>query len=391
MIRVNILSLVTNEHMDNLTHSLVGLALSKSGLERLSPYATAICILGANAPDADIVTVLWGRWFSLEHHRGITHSIVGVLVLSVAIPLLFWLGDRIFALRRKRDPKAKLNGLLLASVIATVSHPIMDWTNNYGIRPFLPFNGKWFYGDLVFIMDPWLWLVLGGACFLLTAKTKARVFIWSLIGTITTVLIFLAGALRRGIHIPLLSQVLWAICIITIIILYRSNMVQRWGNKIALGALAFVVLYWGGLSLLHAQAVKKVQAEADAIAAAKGEKVARIAAMPTVGTPLRWQGMAETERAVYRFDSFLTNQNRETLIRYERPIGQNAEAVKKASEDPNVKVFLGFARFPVTKIEGDCLTEVLVQFADLRYTEPTRESNAGTFSINMPVDCDNIK
>ena len=37
--------------MDPLTHSLVGFTSAKAGLERLSPYTTAACILSANAPD----------------------------------------------------------------------------------------------------------------------------------------------------------------------------------------------------------------------------------------------------------------------------------------------------------------------------------------------------
>ena len=42
--------------MDGLTHSLVGLTSAKAGLERLSPYTAAACILSANAPDIDVVS-----------------------------------------------------------------------------------------------------------------------------------------------------------------------------------------------------------------------------------------------------------------------------------------------------------------------------------------------
>ena len=31
---------------------------------------------------------------------------------------------------------------------------------------------QWSYGDLVFIVDPYLWLILGGASFLLTCKDE---------------------------------------------------------------------------------------------------------------------------------------------------------------------------------------------------------------------------
>ena len=160
--------------MDNLTHSLIGLAASKAGLEKLSPGATTLCVLAANSPDADIVVLLFGgRWEFLHHHRGITHSIVGALALALALPLIFYLGDRIVAWRRRRAPTVRLGGLLVASIIATATHPIMDWTNNYGVRFLLPWNPRWFYGDFVFIIDPFIWIVLGGAAFVLTAKPKA--------------------------------------------------------------------------------------------------------------------------------------------------------------------------------------------------------------------------
>ncbi|MDP9176491.1 MAG: metal-dependent hydrolase, partial [Gemmatimonadota bacterium] len=39
--------------------------------------------------------------------------------------------------------------------------PTLDWMNSYGMRWLMPFNGRWFYGDSLFIIDPWLLLVLG--------------------------------------------------------------------------------------------------------------------------------------------------------------------------------------------------------------------------------------
>src|SRR3954469_8473624 len=112
--------------MDNLTHSLVGLAAAKAGLERLSPMATTVCVLAANAPDADILATFGGRWFYLHNHRGITHSIVGPLALALLIPYLVYLGDLILARIRRRQVSVKFRGLLLCSLIASATHPLMD-------------------------------------------------------------------------------------------------------------------------------------------------------------------------------------------------------------------------------------------------------------------------
>src|ERR1700704_6782710 len=134
--------------MDNLTHSLVGLAAAKAGLEKLSPRATTLCVLAANAPDSDVAVLIFGgRWAFLHHHRGITHSIIGCVVLALALPLAFHAGDWLSARARKRARQTKLKGLLIVSIIATATHPLLDWMNNYGIRPLLPWNPRWFYGD----------------------------------------------------------------------------------------------------------------------------------------------------------------------------------------------------------------------------------------------------
>src|SRR5215211_6929723 len=102
--------------MDNLTHSLVGLTAAKAGLEKLSPGATALCLLAANAPDADIVVLAFGdRWTFLQHHRGITHAIVGVIALALVLPLLFYAVDRLWSRLRHQPPRTNFKGLLLAS------------------------------------------------------------------------------------------------------------------------------------------------------------------------------------------------------------------------------------------------------------------------------------
>ena len=110
--------------MDNLTHSLVGIAAAKAGLEKLSPGTTFLCVLAANAPDSDIVVLLFGdRWSFLEHHRGITHSIVGVLSLAIILPVLFYLFDVLLATLRKRPKRFSFSALLLSS-FGQVSVPI---------------------------------------------------------------------------------------------------------------------------------------------------------------------------------------------------------------------------------------------------------------------------
>jgi inner membrane protein len=143
--------------VDNLTHSLVGALLGRMGLKRLSPYAMPALIIAANLPDIDSFVAPWFGTDSRTFHRGFTHGVGGLLVmpfLTVATILLF---ER---LRPSKEGKVKLGGLLLACFLGTLSHPLLDFMNTYGVRFLEPLSHRWFYGDTLFIIDPWIWIAL---------------------------------------------------------------------------------------------------------------------------------------------------------------------------------------------------------------------------------------
>jgi inner membrane protein len=370
--------------MDNLTHSLVGLTAAKAGLEKLSPGATALCVLAANAPDADIIVLAFGdRWTFLQHHRGITHAIIGVLVLAVVLPLIFHLVDLTWSRFRQQPPKTKLKGLLLASLIVSATHPLMDWTNNYGIRLFLPWSPKWSYGDLVFIVDPYMWLVLGGASFLLTSKSKFLKFVWAGLAAVLTFLV-IASPRSNNLPNPRLIAALWVVVLVALIVIATKGVKERWGRKIACAAFALVLCYWGLLDFAHTRAIERGSEEATRIASSNGESVARLAAMPRLANPFRWDCVFETDRATYRFDLGLFDATTPgKAVRYEKPRPDLEYAV---SQQRPARVFLGFARFPVMQMaDPGCVTQTLVQLADLRYTEPGR--SRGSFGLELTIDC----
>jgi inner membrane protein len=374
--------------MDNLTHSLVGLTAAKAGLEKLSPGTTTLCVLAANAPDSDILTLVFGgRWIFLHHHRGITHSIAGTIVLAIALPLIFYLGDLLRSRIRGTPPRVKLRGLMLASLIVTATHPLLDWTNNYGVRFLLPWSSKWFYGDFVFILDPVLWLLLGGAAFLLTAKTRKHIAVWTIISLVPSYLVLVDPASPTRLANETLVRLLWIVAMIVLVSLYRRKIGGRQVARIAIAALAIVTIYCAGLAGAHALALRRARIVAITIANKNGEHFVKLAAMPTPANPSAWVCVLETDRAAYRFDLSLLHEQAASsdLVRYNKPDASDP-AVAEASRDYRAQIFLGFARFPVVQVEGeDCATQTLVQFADLRYTEPGR--TRGTFSLEVPVDC----
>ncbi len=149
--------------MDNLCHTLVGAALGEAGLRKKTPLAMAALLLAANAPDVDGVLYWVHRPIeALGFRRGWTHGVLAMAVwpFVVAGVLLAW--DRWLRRRRHPDrPPAVPSALLLVSLIGVLTHPLLDLLNTYGVRLLMPFSGHWFHGDTLFIVDPWMWLVLG--------------------------------------------------------------------------------------------------------------------------------------------------------------------------------------------------------------------------------------
>ncbi len=374
--------------MDNVTHSLVGLLASKAGLERLSPKTTAVCILAANAPDSDIVALLFGdRWTYLHHHRGITHSIIGTLVLALIVPVAFYLFDRLVAGVRQRQPRLRLNGLLAASLVVSATHPLMDWTNNYGVRLLLPWSPRWFHGDLVFIVDPFLWLALGGAAFLLTSRGKWQLVFWLAAALFLTYMVMVVS-IRFSPDPYFVRRALWLIVLTGLVVGFKLNVRQKWGHKIAIAAFTMILLYCGGLAFLHALALTEARNRASTIAIQNGEAVTDVAAMPSLADPFQWQCIVETEKAAYWFEISLLHRHAVlgNADREDRAEPPGSQAVERAAQDRRAQIFLEFARFPVVRVvDADCPTQTLVQFADLRYTKPG--SQRGTFALEIPIEC----
>lgn len=144
--------------MDNLTHSLAGAILGQMGLKKKTGLAMPTLIIAANLPDIDAVAVLFGGHQHLAIRRGITHGPIAMVLL----PLLLW--ALMLAWDKWRPSEKRLpvhNGWLLAlAFMGTISHPALDWLNNYGIRLLEPFSSRWFYGDTIFIIDIWIWMAL---------------------------------------------------------------------------------------------------------------------------------------------------------------------------------------------------------------------------------------
>ncbi len=150
--------------MDNLTHGLAGALLAQMGLKRKTGLAMPTLIIGANLPDVDAWAAFLGPQ-QLAMRRGITHGPLGILLLPLLLTALMLAFDRWRARRPEtpgRPPRQVVHAgwLLALAYLATLSHPLLDWLNSYGIRLLEPFSGEWFAADTLFIIDLWLWAAL---------------------------------------------------------------------------------------------------------------------------------------------------------------------------------------------------------------------------------------
>jgi inner membrane protein len=160
--------------MEPFTHFLTGACIGRSGLNRKTACATVVAVLAAEAADIDIFWGFSGPVDELKHHRGITHTFLGAPFIAAAtvafVGLSYvWLEGR--RARKQsasppddslplhlRKPALRWLWLYATALIAALSHILLDWTNNYGVRPFFPFNHHWYAGSFMFIAEP---VVLG--------------------------------------------------------------------------------------------------------------------------------------------------------------------------------------------------------------------------------------
>jgi inner membrane protein len=175
--------------MDNVTHSLAGLLLAESmarlrarhaNPERpvgLCAVAAVSSMLAANLPDADLFYSGLGgdRLRYMLHHRGYTHTVVIAILGAV---LVWAVAAFVWRCRGRESARQGDSRWLLALLLgATLSHLALDWTNSYGVHPFWPVDDRWRYGDAVFIVEPWLWVVSVPALVAASTSRVARVLL----------------------------------------------------------------------------------------------------------------------------------------------------------------------------------------------------------------------
>ena len=160
--------------MDNITHTLAGLALADAGLKHRTRLGTLTLLLAANLPDVDGFVYAFGtRIDGLSFRRGWTHGVLAMIVLPLLLVALILAVRRIVRGAKAREG-VQARWLLALAAIGVWSHPLLDLLNTYGVRLLMPFSSHWFYGDALFIVDPWVWAALLSGIILSRRRGRRR-------------------------------------------------------------------------------------------------------------------------------------------------------------------------------------------------------------------------
>jgi inner membrane protein len=322
---------------------LAGSVMSRAGLNRKTGLATAVLAISAEFPDIDVVTSFSGPVLGFGTHRGITHTFLAAPVMAAASLGIVY-GIYRWMLKRGRQPKLPPNWKLLYvyALLGTFSHILLDFTNNYGVRPLSPFLHRWYAWDIVYIIEP-----------------------------------LLTGALLLALIMP------WFFGLVGGEVGARKTQFPGRGSAIA--ALIFVALLWWGRDYNHRRAIALLEQQKY-----EDQDPIRISASPYMLNPFRWLGIVETENAFFTqpVDTWKgeVDPQRIVAVRY-KP--EETAATLAAKNSPLSKVYLDWARHPYTEVivpdrPGG---ELEVRIRDLRYDYPeSRERlSFGSDERNTPL------
>jgi inner membrane protein len=348
--------------MDPIAHTFTGMALAAAGLRRATPLAATALFMGVNAPDVDVFSGFVAEYQSLAFRRGWTHGVLALALWPFVLTGVLMLFDRYVRLKREPDAAPARAGPLLAlTAVAVVTHPILDWLNNYGLRWLMPFSGEWYYGDALFVIDPWVWLLLGGAAFLTFSQSELARWRWAAFFTLASLLIL--GSTPA--LVPPTSAALWIAGGAALVVLRRRlrDAAPATLERAAQAGIAVTAVYVAAMVGASAAA----RAEVRAAVAAQGIAAEDVMVAPSPADPFGGPVVVRTSDEYYtgRFDWLAQPRLRLDGERIPRPRGVEFQ---RAAQTPAARRFLVWARYPAVDLEpvpDDA--GVRVKFTDVRY------------------------
>lgn len=344
--------------MDKITHSIIGFGVGELLHRSLpaEPEAPAqrvrhrllllACALASNFPDLDLflTKLLPAPLGYLLHHRGHTHTALWAIPQALLLAGLLWLlWPSARALLRTSRP-ARL-GLVLSIVLGFALHLAMDYTNSYGVHPWYPFDGRWLYGDMVFIIEPLFWVAIGVPMALIM---RWRLLRFAGLAVLFAALVFFAA--RGYLGLPSFAALL-LIALACGAAQWRAGEQGRSGLLLALGVSTAFLCVQGAAS----QAARAQITFALEVVMNPSLRVLDVAMTAFPSQPLCWSYVSiETDGAQYRLRRGVAS-----LVEMACPAGLTVEPqtltgslaelrALKAS-DCHVDAWLRFGRMPLLK------------------------------------------
>lgn len=352
--------------------------LAESGLKRRSRHATATLLIGANLPDIDAVAGFWGSDVELHVRRGHTHGILAMLVLPLLLTGAMWLWQRwrggaaAGAARagatdadssdRPGDAPFRPRAILALAFLGIWSHPLLDWMNTYGVRLLMPFDDRWFYGDTLFIIDPWVWLVAAAGVVLAHSITRRAIAGWTLLATLASALVLSTSLVPSGVKVG------WCSGVALIIALRWWQPAWSENGRIARAGLTVLVA--------HVLVAYGLARHAETRAAARFPSAAQVQANPMPGVPHSHR-VVVVEETAYRIVAT-------DGVVHDVPRPPADSVVQAALASPSIRGFANWTRFPAWTIE-ESSDHWVVRFRDLRYQGPDVPESRGIGQAEVRV------
>jgi inner membrane protein len=334
--------------LEPVTHFLYGAAMSRAGFTRKTALATLTMTLAAEAPDIDMLWYFKGSAIGFVHHRGFTHTVFGIpVVAALVVALVFVLNHFYRRWRPLKPPSESASPRLLPrwgilyglACLAGYSHLLLDFTNNYGIRPLWPFLNRWVAWDIVSIIEPLLLVFL-----------IAGLVLPALFGLVNSEI----GARTRGPR----------------------------GRGGAITALMLVAIVWGYRDYQHRRAENAMYA-----VLYNGKAPIRVGAFPYALNPFHWHGVVDTgttfESVPVRSSPSDVDPEANGTVYYKGQAADGDTDKLRASKFTKEEIiraakasylggaYIDWARFPITEVEERANpTTYVVSFRDLRYAYP---------------------
>ena len=345
--------------MDPVTHGIAGALLGKGFFsDREEKVAIFAATLGAVFPDIDIFYEGYAEIVHhdplaiVKYHRSITHSFVGLPFFAALLAVLTPPIVRILKRRYPRFHDLEAPPFWLLTVIYGVgiaSHILLDAMTSFGTRMWFPISKRRVAWDLLFIVDfafttiilaPQVvaWIYRDPAK---SRKRALKMWIWFTCGDFIFWLLARAASYPFHLWIAVLASIALAA-------LFFVPGAGGWGFKVSRAewcqaGTCFAVAYLFFCSVAHHRAMLKVRAYADA----HHIQVDRMGALPIPPSLLDWDDAIRAPNGIYTAQFDLREKNPPSFdFIADSPLD---EYILRAFSMYNVRLYWGFARFPVVR------------------------------------------